>query len=108
MNKKIEFDNNGKHFLLEYDRKTLAQMEEMGFNVNEMQNKPASMLPLAFRGLFLKNHRGISIQEIDDIYKKLPNKAKLTETISAMLLETYQSLQEEPGEEEGNIEWKVL
>ena len=58
MNTKIQFEKDGKKYILEYDRKSISSMERLGFNVNEFGDKPMTMLPLAFKGLFIKNGRG--------------------------------------------------
>lgn len=108
MNKKIEFNYNGKDFVLEYNRKSIAFMEQQGFVVSELAQKPMLMLPKAFSGLFFKNHKNVKQTEIDEIYDKFKDKEKLISTIAEMLSETYDSLQDDPEENSGNIEWKVV
>ena len=56
MNKKIEFEKNGQKYVLEYTRESVALMERQGFVVSELTTRPMLMLPLAFQGLFYKNH----------------------------------------------------
>lgn len=108
MNKKIEFDYNGTHYTLEYNRNSVALIEKQGFCVDELGKKPMLMLPMAFEGLFYKNHKTVSRETIEAIYNKMENKEQLMKTIAEMLNETYTSLQSEPTEKEGNIEWKIL
>ena len=108
MNKKIEFDYEGKHYTLEYNRNSVALMERQGFCIEEFTKKPMLMLPLAFEGLFYKNHKMVSREIIEKIYDKMKSKDTLIKTIAEMLSETYTSLQSEPTEKEGNIEWKIL
>lgn len=108
MNKKIEFDYDGKHYTLEYNRNSVALIEKQGFCIEEFTKKPMLMLPLAFEGLFYKNHKMVSREIIEKIYDKMQNKDILIKTIAEMLSETYTSLQSEPTEKEGNIEWKIL
>ena len=55
-NKKIKLNYKDKDYILEYNRKTVSDLENMGFVASEIASKPATMLPLAFRGAFLKNH----------------------------------------------------
>ena len=45
MNKKIEFDYEGKHYTLEYNRNAVALIERQGFCIDELVKKPMSMLP---------------------------------------------------------------
>ena len=109
MNKKIEFEVNGEKYVLEYTRESVALMERQGFEADELIKKPMLMLPLAFQGLFYKNHRKITKQEIDKIYKSFKDKDKLMATIVDMLEECYTSLTEtEEGEDSGNIDWKIV
>lgn len=108
MNKKIEFNYNDKKFVLEYNRKAVEYMERQGFVVGELSQKPMLMLPMAFAGLFFKNHKNIKQSEIDEIYDKFKDKSALIETIAEMLNETYSTLQDDTEDVEGNIDWKVI
>lgn len=108
MNKKIEFNFEGKDYTLEYNRNSVALIERQGFCIDELAKKPALMLPMAFEGLFYKNHKSVTRETIEKIYEKMTNKEALMKTIADMLNETYTSLQSEPDEKEGNIDWKIL
>ena len=67
------------------------------------------MLPLAFQGLFYKNHRSVNKQFVDEVYDNFTNKDKLLETIATMLEECYSSLTEDNKEDDkGNIDWKIV
>ena len=107
MNTKIEFDKDNEHYILEYSRESIALMEKQGFSVSELTTKPMIMLPLAFEGLFYKNHRKVTKKFVDEIYEQFKNKDKLMETIGIMLEESYSSLTDE-GNSKGNIEWKIV
>ena len=108
MSKKIEFSYEGKDYTLEYNRKAVEFMERQGFVISELASKPMSMLPMAFEGLFFKNHKNIQGKVIDEIYDKFKDKQALIQTIAEMLNETYSTLQDDPEENEGNIDWKVV
>lgn len=111
MNTKIKFEKDGNEYVLEYDRKSIATMEKLGFNINEFTDKPMTMLPLAFRGLFIKNHKFVKEAFIDECFDGFKNKEKLIETIATMLAETYETLQsttDENGNELGNIDWETV
>ena len=107
MNKKIEFDYNNKHYVLEYDRNSVRLMESQGFSLNELSKKPMLMIPLAFEGLFIKNHRTERKATVDEIYEHFKDKDKLLVTISEMLSETYATLNGDTEGQEGNIDWEV-
>lgn len=111
MNTKIQFEKDGKKYILEYDRKSIASMERLGFNVNEFGDKPMTMLPLAFKGLFIKNHKFVKDDFIDECFDNFKNKEKLIETIGIMLEETYKTLQsnsDDEGNDLGNIDWETV
>lgn len=108
MNKKIEFNYKGTDYVLEYNRKAVEFIERQGFIVSELAEKPMLMLPMAFEGLFFKNHKNINKSEIEEIFDKFKDKNALISTIAEMLNETYNTLQSEPEGDEGNIDWKVV
>lgn len=109
MNKKIEFEENGEKYVLEYNRESIAIMESQGFSVNELTTKPMTMLPLAFQGLFYKNHKRANKNFIDECYNRFTDKQKLIEVIAEMIMETYESLtSDEESNEKGNIDWKIV
>lgn len=109
MNKKIEFEDNGKKYVLEYNREAIEIMERQGFVASEMVKRPMTMLPLAFQGLFYKNHKDVRKSFIDECYNRFPNKSELIEEIADMISETYNSLTDENVDnEKGNLDWKIV
>ena len=109
MNKKIEFEKNGQKYVLEYTRESVALMEKQGFAVSELTTRPMLMLPLAFQGLFYKNHRNVNKAFVDEVYDNFKDKEKLLQTIAEMLDECYSSLTDSNKEkDEGNIDWKIV
>ena len=109
MNKKIEFEDNGKKYVLEYNREAIEIMERQGFVASEMVKRPMTMLPLAFQGLFYKNHKDVRKSFIDECYNRFPNKSELIDAIADMISETYNSLTDENVDnEKGNLDWKIV
>lgn len=108
MSKKIQFNYNGVDYTLEYNRRAIEYIEKQGFQINELSTKPMLMLPLAFEGLFFKNHKKVTKTIIDEIFDKFTDKENLISTIAEMLTETYNTLQSDPEDDEGNIEWKIV
>lgn len=110
MNKKIEFEDNGKKYVLEYNRESIELMEKQGFSAKEMADKPMTMLPLAFEGLFYKNHRYEKKSYIDECFDRFKNKEELIQTIGEMIGETYNSLLSDDTDvgDKGNIKWKIV
>lgn len=110
MNKKIEFEDNGKKYVLEYNRESIELMERQGFNARKMADKPMTMLPLAFEGLFYKNHRYEKKSYIDECYNRFKDKQALINTIGEMIAETYNTLTDDNPDvgDKGNIDWKIV
>lgn len=109
MNKKIEFEKDGQKYVLEYTRESVALMEKQGFSIEEITTKPMTMLPLAFEGLFYKNHRRVQKSFVDEVYNGFKDKDKLLEAIYSMLDECYSTLTGTDEEnDKGNIEWKMV
>lgn len=106
----ISYEKDGvkKEYKLEYNRKAVADIEAMGFNVSEVTSKMATMLPLMFRGAFLKNHPSTKREEIEEIYGNIGNKSELVAELSSRITECYQSLIEDnEATDEGNASWKI-
>ena len=109
MNKQITFECNGEKYILEYNRDSIQILEQQGFSINELTKKPMLMLPLAFQGLFYKNHRRAKKAFIDDCFDRFKDKQKLLSTISEMLLEAYESLtDDENNNNKGNLDWEIV
>lgn len=106
MNTKIKLTYKDVPYVLEYNRMAIKEMENAGFILSDFQSKPMTTVDLAFKGLFLKNHRRTPEKLIDEIYSQLKNKQALIETIGQMLSECYDSLVDND-EESGNIAWDI-
>lgn len=108
MNTKITFTYEGIDYTLEYNRMSVKALENNGFSLEEFSKKPMVNIEMAFAGAFIKNHRKTSQKTIDEIYHLFKDKDSLIETISKMISECYESLMDEPEDNEGNIEWEVV
>ena len=101
-------DKEGNEFSLEYTRETVATMEGLGFRLRDFTETPMIMLPLAFKGAFLKNHKGIKQNKIDSLFNGIKNKSQLIEALADMLVDTYQTLSDEDETSEGKVEMEIL
>lgn len=102
----INFDYNGKHYCLEYNREAVKRMEAAGFKPGESGATPLIELDMLWAGAFYKNHRKESSNVIEKLLDKMNNKGKLLETLRDMIADTYNSLIDESGEDnEGNVDW---
>lgn len=102
MSKELTFEYNEKEYTLRYTRRSARQLEDSGFNLAELSNKPNIMLPLLFRGAFRANHNHLKSEIIDEIYKKI-DKDNLYDKLLAMYTETVEALTENVEDDEKNM-----
>lgn len=108
MSKTINVHFNDKTYTLEYTRKTVAAMERQGFEINNLTSKPATMLPLLFRGAFLAKHSSVKTETIDKIFESLRGREQLILTLTEMYHESINYLLENGDADEGNQGWEVV
>lgn len=108
MNTKINLTYQGVDYTLEYNRMAVKALENNGFVFEDFAKKPMSNIEMAFAGAFIKNHRKVSQNTIDEIYKLCKDKESLIDVITKMITECYESLMDEPDENEGNVSWEVV
>lgn len=106
MAKTLTIKHNEKAYTLEFTRATVAAMERQGFVAEDVEKKPATLLPALFAGAFMANHRTIKREKIDAIYERLSNKSELIQKLVEMYNEPIAALLDEPEEgKEGNTTW---
>lgn len=103
---KITMKYSGKEYALEYNRKSVRMMESQGFAAEELTKQPVTMIPLLFQGAFLKNHKGIKRDLIDEIYDGVADKSALIGALVELYTETLNTLIGDR-EDEGNVSWAV-
>lgn len=108
MNTTINLTYNGDKYTLEYDRSTIKLLENAGFVLEEFLRKPMNNIELVFSGAFIKNHRNLSQTTIDEIFNKVKDKTGLLQALQKMIQDSYESLLEEPEDDEGNVTWEVI
>ena len=103
---KINLTYEKNEYVLEYNRQSVKTMESQGFVLEELTAKPMTMIPLLFNGAFIKNHRGIKRNLMDEIFEEIGDKTALMEALMEMYAETLSTLTEENGE--GNATWAMV
>ena len=103
---KINLTYDKKDYVLEYNRQSVKTMESQGFVLEELTAKPMTMIPLLFQGAFIKNHRGIKRNLMDEIFEELGDKTALMEALMEMYAETLSTLTDGSGE--GNAKWAMV
>lgn len=114
MSTKITISYQKREYDLEFSRTTASQIEDQGFVLDQITEKPLKMIPLLFYGAFLKHNRGISRKLVDDIFDNLVNKtgddgeSGIIGVLAEMYAETVQTLTDTNMVDEGNLAvWKV-
>ena len=96
---------SGNVYTLEYSRKAIEVMERQGFVSSEVADKPATMLPMLFRGAFIMHHPTARREALDALYDQIPDKTLLIEKLSEMYSEPLLSLIGDDESAAGNVEW---
>lgn len=104
---KITLNYNEKDYTLEYNRQSVRVMESQGFVLEQLSEKPVTMIPMMFQGAFIKNHRGLKRAFIEEIFDEIADKSGLLNALMEMYAETLSSLTDEK-EVEGNAIWAVV
>jgi hypothetical protein len=88
-------------------------MEEQGFVVDQLSEKPVTMVPMLVYGAFIKNHKGIKRSLVDEIFEHITDKLGdgdngFIHTLLEMYAETVTALTDSKTVDEGNkAVWKV-
>lgn len=115
---KIEFDYNGKHYVLEYTAASLKKMERSGVKFSKLDEMVFSAPEILFRGAFYANHSSENPATIHEIFKALKRTAddeeptydedgnEVDALISALGSMLEEAINEWKGRS-GNSGWKV-
>jgi hypothetical protein len=106
MSKKIKLSYEGKEYTLEYTRNTALALEQSGFVLSDVRNKPVSSLVTLFNGAFVANHRRLEGSVVEKIFDSLKDKEKLLAALVGMYDETVSSLMDS-SDDEGNATWEM-
>jgi hypothetical protein len=102
----VTFTYKNVNYTLDFDRNTAVLLEQQGFKVENVYEKPNTYIPMLFYYAFQKYHRGIKRNAVDEIYEKMPKKQELIKALVELYLETGNSLFDEPEGDEGNLTWE--
>lgn len=111
---KITVTYQKQEYVLEYSRQAVKQMEDQGFVMDQLGDKPMTMIPLLVYGAFMKHNRGIKRSLVDEIYENIVGKIGkdgeegFIQTLVEMYVETVQVLTDNDSVDEGNAAvWTV-
>lgn len=110
---KITITYNKQEYTLEYTRNAVKAMEQQGFVLDQISDKPMNMVPLLVYGAFMKNHKGIKRTLVDEIYEHIADKTGdgengFLQALLEMYADTVNTLTDNSSVDEGNLAvWKV-
>ena len=103
----IEIKYKDKTYNLHYTLAAIKTMEEEGFDINQIKQKPITMSSKLFHGAFIAEHDYLSDQFIEEIFANLPKKG-LIEKLGEMYRDVIVSVTaEETDGETKNASWEV-
>jgi hypothetical protein len=106
MGKQLKFTYKEKEYTLEFNRRSIVEMEAKGFVAADVEQKPMTILPALFQGAFQMHHKFIKKELVDEIYSHMTNKEDLISKLAEMYAEPIQALVEDPDEGDvGNVSW---
>lgn len=106
--KSVTLTVDGNKYTLAFDRRTAAMTEQRGFVLNDLSNQSATMIPILVRGAFIKHHKYLTAEQIDDLWEKVQGKDKLVEKLGEMYVEPIKALMGVDEEyDEKNLNWET-
>jgi len=107
--KKIKLTaSDGKEYMLAFDRSSCNRLSNIGFTLDDIDEKAVIRIPQLVAGAFLKFHSDMSRAEIDKVWKEVKGKEALLLELAKMYQEPIDSLLEEPKDDEKNATWEVV
>lgn len=107
MSKQIKFDYKGKTWTLEYNARSVKEVQASGFKKEDMSDKSLIMLPLLWQGAFLMHHRfEKNLSKIaEETLELMGDKMTLFEKLIEMFDEPIEALIDEPDDESVKVNW---
>lgn len=102
----ITFTFNDDDYTLEFSRKTVSMLERNGFVIDDVPNKPVTLLPRLFQGAFLMHHPRIKEATVNEIFNLMEDKEGLLEALIELYNAPLNSMFDEPKDAEKKVSWK--
>lgn len=71
MDRQYHIEHNGKKYTLEFVKRSVVKMEDDGFRVKEIDDKPMKSFYQLFAGALYKHHSDLTEKEIADIFDEI-------------------------------------
>lgn len=106
MNKQIKLTHNDVEYILEFDRMTIKMLESAGFVLEDFMSKPITNIDLVFSAAFIKHHKNITQETVDEIFDGCDNIELLIGNLTSMIRDCYESLLS--SDKKGNVTWEMV
>ena len=103
----VTFEYEDTKYTLEFNRNAVTLMEKGGFRLDQIGERPATLIPMLFEGAFLMHHRRVKEEKVHEIYKHVEDKEGLIVKLANMYQETVSSVLEEDDKDTKKISWEV-
>ena len=107
MAKAIRFTFKDEEYVLQFTKRTIKEMEDKGFRIREIGDRPMTLWPMLFKGAFLANHRSTKESVVEEIYDAMPNKQALVEAMIELYDEPYSAMMDDPDDAVPNVNWTL-
>ena len=113
MSTEITITYKDKNYVLGFSRNTAKQIEDQGFTLDALTDRPATMIPLLVCGAFMRYNRGIKRDLVDEIFDNLVGKVGddgkdgFINILAEMYADTVNTLMGDVADEGNAATWKV-
>ena len=106
---KIEFEWDGKNYVLEYTADSLRKMEARGFDIAEIDKKLLTLGETLFCGAFIANHDDVKERIRKEIYKEISavSDDEEAKSIEDAIIGMFQEALDELTSHRGNLKWRM-
>lgn len=105
----IEITYNKKTYDLEFDKETVTMLENRGFDINKVTERPTSQFPILFWGAFLKHNPKIKKGETDLMLGHFKDVPGMVSALIDLYNEPANKMFDEPEEDDPNAgTWTVI
>lgn len=101
-------DADGKEYTLSFNLKTVRQMSDNGFNIQQVSENPITLIPRLFAGAFLRYHRTIPQSKIDEIWEQIEDKEGFITALVELYNDPVDKLFGEPEETAKKAKWEIV
>lgn len=102
------YDADGKDYSLSFNLRSIRQMADNGFNIQQAVDNPAVGIPKLFAGGFLRYHRTLPQAKIDELWASIEGKEDFISALVDLYNDPITKLLGEPDETAKKSRWEVI